>query len=94
MRREITQFVSGLNRRHFSNNRQKALYSLIRLQSDTRDGWVPLSSLRVAHVAPVSLRDLRRTQYEGLDIICRKNQGKIQYRLETQSLQRIQRVFT
>ena len=94
MNSDILNFVTSVNRRTLTNNRQRALHTLVRQQATSPTGWVTLSDLRKARVAPVSLRDLRRSIYEGLSIECQRTEDGVFYRLNPRhSLTRIQRVF-
>ena len=94
MNRDILNFVTSVNRRTLTNNRQRSLVSLVKLQSKSPTGWVTLSDLRKAHIPVVALRDLRREKYESLSIECQRTEDGVFYRLNPRhSLTRIQRVF-
>ena len=94
MNREIVDFVNTVNRRTLTNQRQRSLHTLIRLQSASTTGWVSLSTLRSAKVTPMSLRNLRRECYENLDVVCQKREGKVFYRLNNLTLSKVQRALT
>jgi len=68
MNTSTMNYVRGLNRRNFTNNTQRALYSL--LTTDSTDGWVSRGSVRVSSTA-ARIRDLRKEEFGSFDVVCR-----------------------
>jgi len=95
MQKEIVDFVSSVSRRTLTNQRQRSLHTLVRLQAASPTGWVSLGALRSAKVTTMSLRDLRRERYENLDVVCERTSEGVFYRLSTRhlSLQKVQRIL-
>lgn len=69
MRQEVVNYINGLDKKSFTNNTQKALYTLLSSLEDN-DGWVPLSKFRV-NSAGSRIRDLRKNDYGGFNVVCR-----------------------
>lgn len=101
MNTNIVSYVNGLNRRTFTNNTQRALYTLITAAMEGT-GWVSRGSVRVPSAA-ARLRDLRKEEFGGLDVVCQSSTqlGRTSgtrttfYKLNTNrlSLSQIRRVF-
>ena|ERR1700748_2484829 len=96
MNTNITQYVRSLNRRNFTNNVQRALFTLI-----NSNGWVSRGSVRVPS-ATSRMRDLRKAEYGGFEVVCarstdlgRTGTPTTFYRLNTNnlSLAQVRRVF-
>ena len=62
-------YVSGLNRRNFTNNTQRVLYTLLTAPGD---GWVSRGSFRVGSAA-ARVRDLRKSDYGSFDVVCQSS---------------------
>lgn len=100
MNTNIANYITGLNRRNFTNNTQRALHVLL-VASLNGTGWVSRGSVRVASAA-ARIRDLRKTEFGQFDITCRSSAklGKIGvkttwYKINTQgvSLAQLRTVF-
>lgn len=65
MNTTISQYVSTLNRRHFTKNVQRVLFSLLTAENNL----VSRGSLRVPS-ATAYLRDLRKDKYGAFEIDC------------------------
>ena len=59
--------VSGVNRRHLTNNTQRVLLSLVNAVSN--GGWVARTALRVPSVG-ARIRDLRKAEFGGFKVEC------------------------
>jgi hypothetical protein len=68
MNTNIANYITGLNRRNFTNNTQRALHVLL-MASLNGTGWVSRGSVRVAS-APARIRDLRKADYGQFEIQC------------------------
>jgi len=68
MNTNIINYITGLNRRNFTNNTQRALHVLL-MASLNGTGWVSRGSVRVASAA-ARIRDLRKTEYGQFDVKC------------------------
>jgi hypothetical protein len=100
MNTAVLSYVSGLNRRNFSNNQQRVLHTLLTTRNE--GGWVKRSSIRVPSVS-ARLRDLRKERFGNLDIECvpavelgqNGNQYAFSYRINTRNLtvSQLRRVF-
>jgi len=66
MSNQISQIVSGLNRRSFTNNTQRVLHTLLTAPGD---GWVTLAKLRVPS-AGSRVRDLRKEEFGEIEVEC------------------------
>lgn len=71
MNTNIISYINGLNRRNFTNNTQRALFTLL-TASLSGDGWVSRGSVRVPSAA-ARLRDLRKTEYGNFEIVCKSS---------------------
>ena len=68
MKNSVQSYVSSLNRRNFTNNTQRVLYTL--LQAAVKgDGWVSLKGFRVSS-AGSRIRDLRQESNGGFNVTC------------------------
>jgi hypothetical protein len=65
MNKTVNKFVKNLNRRRFTNNTQRVLYTLLTANNE----WVSKSAFRVPSVG-ARLRDLRKPQFGGFDVRC------------------------
>ncbi len=97
MHNTINQYVQTLNRRHFTKNVQRVLYSLLTAENNL----VSRGSLRVP-AATAYLRDLRKNKYGAFNIVCRTSEELNRtgtrttwYELDTSnlSLAQVRRVF-
>ena len=92
MKNSVQSYVSSLNRRNFTNNTQRVLYTL--LQAASRgEGWVSMKSFRVPS-AGSRIRDLRQESNGSFNVICKSasqlgksgNQRSFYYRIAQKSL--------
>lgn len=65
MNTTINQYVKSLNRRNFTKNVQRVLYSLLTAENNL----VSRGSLRIP-AATAYVRDLRKNKYGAYDIVC------------------------
>lgn len=95
MNTTVTQYVRSLNRRNFTNNVQRALFTLLNGE------WISRGSVRV-NSATSRIRDLRKAEYGGFEVTCststqlnRTGTPTTFYRLNTNSLSlaQVRRVF-
>jgi len=63
----VSQYIRNLNRRNFTNNVQRVLYTLL-----TAPGWVSRGSFRVPS-ATARLRDLRKSDYGNFSVECKNS---------------------
>lgn len=99
MNTSVTNYVSRLNRRNFTNNVQRVLHTLLTASSD---GWVSRNSFRVSSAA-ARLRDLRKEEYGSFDVVCksasalgrRGDRHSFYYKLNTRNItmSQLRRVF-
>src|SRR5260221_9645266 len=68
MNTSTMNYVRSLNRRNFTNNTQRALYTL--LTTDSMDGWVSRTAIRISSPA-ARVRDLRKDSFGNFDVVCR-----------------------
>lgn len=71
MKQEVRNYINSLNRRDFTNNNQRVLYTLVRALDSGTDGWVSTKSLRVSS-AGSRVRSLRTDEFGGFKIDCDK----------------------
>lgn len=78
MRSEVKTFVNKLDRRNFTNNTQRVLYTLLRAAVDNKGvskfkslgtGWLSVKDLRVPSAAS-RVRDLRLNKFGGFVVAC------------------------
>ncbi len=81
MQTEVTKYVRSLNRRHFTKNVQRVLFTLLTAEKHT----VSRGALRVPS-ATSRLRDLRKTEYGNFDIDCLTGTRTTFYRLNTNNI--------
>lgn len=100
MNTNIINYITGLNRRNFTNNTQRALFTLL-TASLAGTGWVSRGSVRVGSAA-ARMRDLRKEEFGAFDVTCRSSSqlGRIGtrttfYKVNTQniSLAQLRTVF-
>src|SRR3989304_9208451 len=89
MIKTVSGLVEDINRRKFTNNMQRVLFTLLKANG----GWVKGSSLRVPS-ASSRIRDLRKPEFGNFDIQCepamnlglRGNHHTFYYRLNPRSI--------
>lgn len=103
MDRKIVNYVSKLRRQDFTNNVQRVLYTLLTTAMvNGSDGWVSRTAFRVPSAAS-RVRDLRKEQFGGFDVMCRSasslgrrgDQHTFLYKINQRNLTlaRVRRVF-
>ena len=98
MSANTTKFVSGLNRRKFTNNTQRVLHTLITANGE----WVVRGAFRVP-TSGARLRDLRKDRFGGFKVQCKSaaslglsgGRNTFYYRLPVKNvtLTRLQTIF-
>jgi hypothetical protein len=91
MNTNIANYITGLNRRNFTNNTQRALHVLL-MASLNGTGWVSRGSVRVGSAA-ARIRDLRKAEFGSFTVICKSSAqlnklgtNTTYYKLNTQSI--------